>query len=199
MTYEELTRKLRAAPPAPRRNYAVLTPVFEEEGALSLLFEVRSHTLRTQPGEVCFPGGRVEPGETPAQAALRETGEELGLHSPWVELGPALPEQWHQAGFCTHPFLGRLSPGWRDAIRPGRAEVEEVFSVPLDFFRRTPPERYPCETVTLPPPDFPYERIGFPQGYPWRKGHTVLPLWVWKERPIWGLTARMVLSLVETL
>ena len=54
-------------------RYAVLVPLVEHDGELSVLYEVRAATLRRQPGEVCFPGGRMEPGETPEVSALRET------------------------------------------------------------------------------------------------------------------------------
>ena len=59
-------------------RYAVLIPWVKKEDGDALLLEVRSEKVK-QPGEVCFPGGRVEPGETTAEAAVRETCEELGL------------------------------------------------------------------------------------------------------------------------
>ncbi len=199
MTYEELTARLGRLQPRPERDYAVLVPVVEEKGEPELLFEVRAATLQVQPGEVCFPGGKVEPGEDPARAALRETAEELGLTAPLVELGPALRPVWHQAGFCTHPFLGRLGPGWRERLRLNQAEVGEIFTVPLGFFRKHPPKRYTCTLTTEAPADFPHAQLGFPQGYPWRQGRLMVPVWMWGDRPIWGLTGRMVLSLVDAL
>ena len=60
-------------------HFAVLVPVVEKEGELFILLEVRSQRVGRQPGEVCFPGGRFEPGETAAECALRETYEELGI------------------------------------------------------------------------------------------------------------------------
>lgn len=198
MTYEALARAVDRPCPEPRRS-AVLVPVVEEPEGLSLLFELRSPFLHTQPGEVCFPGGRVEAGEAPVTAVLRETAEELGLGPEWVELGPALPVCHHRMGSQTLPFLGRLRRGWREELRFNEAEVAEIFTVPLDFFRRTPPELYSCKLATVPPADFPYEKIGFPQGYPWATGESQVPIWLWEGRAIWGLTGRIILSLVEQL
>ena len=60
-------------------KFSVLLPLVEVEDEVHVLFEVRSLTLRRQPGEVCFPGGRIETGEDPQRAAIRETSEELGI------------------------------------------------------------------------------------------------------------------------
>lgn len=196
MTYEELKdRVVRRGGESPR-GYAVLAPVVETADGLALLFEVRSRRLRTQPGEVCFPGGAVERGETPQETALRETVEELGLPRHLIEVGPPLPTQYRTGSEPTRPFLGRLLPGWEGALHTNPDEVEEVFPVPLTFFRENPPRIYRCESVTLPGEDFPHAQLGFPQGYPWRRGEVLIPVWMWQNRAIWGLTARVVRDLI---
>ena len=76
MTGLELERAWRGREPGllgRKHACAVLCPFVETEEGLRLLFEVRAPSLRRQGGEVCFPGGRMEPGETPEQCALRET------------------------------------------------------------------------------------------------------------------------------
>ena len=68
-------------------EYAVLLPLVEQEGKLCLLYETRAETLvGHQPGEVCFPGGRREPGEKPVDTAIRETWEELGIPAEAIEV-----------------------------------------------------------------------------------------------------------------
>ena len=66
-------------------DYAVLIPFVTTEEGKALLLEVRSQLVK-QPGEICFPGGRVEAGETPAETAVRETCEELGLKPEDIEV-----------------------------------------------------------------------------------------------------------------
>ncbi|NEU34154.1 CoA pyrophosphatase, partial [bacterium LRH843] len=59
-------------------QFAVLVPLVQKQDELHVLFEVRAHHLRRQPGEICFPGGKIEPNDsTPQDAAVRETTEEL--------------------------------------------------------------------------------------------------------------------------
>ena len=59
------------------RKYAVCIPLMPGPDGYEVLFEVRSANVKSQPGDVCFPGGRMEPGETPDETAVRETMEEL--------------------------------------------------------------------------------------------------------------------------
>lgn len=181
------------------RQYAVLVPLVEEAGELRLLFEVRAHTLSRQPGEVCFPGGRVERGETPAAGALRETAEELGIPPEEVELLAPLDLLVQPGVFVMHPFLARVSPAGLAAMVPSPAEVGETFTVPLEFFRQTPPVRYSYDLAPQVGEDFPYHLIGFPQGYPWRRGRVEVPIYRWEGRAIWGLTGRIVDNLVHLL
>ena len=88
-----------------RHSYAVLCPLVERPDGLHLLFEVRSAALHRQPGEVCFPGGRMEAGETPEQCALRETEEELAIPRQEVEVLGRPDFICNQAGFQ----IGRAS------------------------------------------------------------------------------------------
>ena len=62
-----------------QNEYAVLTPLVDVNGELHLLYEVRADHMRRQPGEVCFPGGKLETCESAEQCAVRETAEELSI------------------------------------------------------------------------------------------------------------------------
>ena len=103
--------------------FAVLVPLVYEKGEPSLLFEVRADTLNRQPGEVCFPGGRMEGGETPLQCALRETEEELSLPAASI----------HPAPRC----CGLLAP-CRCCFRPLHTAENCIWTAVLPTLSRSP-------------------------------------------------------------
>ena len=173
--------------------YAVLVPIVEEEGREdAILFEVRAGTLRRQPGEVCFPGGKMEEGESPAACALREAEEELGIPAHAVEVVGEVDFLAHQSGFLMHPVLAKVKGRGPEWERRNPDEVAETFLVPVSFFEQNPPRvwSYPLEPCI--PEDFPYEELGISRQYPWRSGKADVPVYVYEGHTIWGLTARIV-------
>ena len=87
-------------------EYAVLVPLVRQNGVWNLLYEVRAQKLRRQPGEVCFPGGKLEGEESPRECALRETWEELGIPPERVRVLGELDFIAHRANFIMYPILG---------------------------------------------------------------------------------------------
>ena len=180
-----------------RHSYAVLCPLVEQTEGLCLLFEVRAAGLR-QEGEVCFPGGRMEPEETAERCALRETWEELAIAPEQVTVLGTPDFICNQAGFLLQPVLGVVSSVGLHSLRPSPAEVAEVFTVPLDFFRKTEPELYAYDLAPQVPADFPYGPVGIPTSYAWAHGRVEVPVWYWQGHAVWGMTARLVRELVST-
>ncbi len=177
------------------RSYAVLCPLTEGP---RLLFEVRAAGVR-QGGQVCFPGGRMEPGESPRECALRETEEELSIPRREVEtIGPS-DFLCDQRGFLLRPVLGVVSAEGMAALRPSPAEVAEAFTVPLRFFLENAPEVYRYDLAPRGPEGFPYGAVGVPPDYPWAHGTVEVPVWYWEGRAIWGMTARIVRDLLRDL
>ena len=179
-----------------RHEYAVLCPLVERPDGLHLLFEVRAATV-SQAGEVCFPGGRMEAGETPADCALRETEEELHIPRNQIELLGTPDFICNQRNFLLRPVLGLVSAAGMAALAPSPDEVAEVFTAPLAFFRDTSPELYSYELVPRVPEVFPYEQVGIPRDYPWNHGRVELPVWHYAGHTVWGMTARVVRELIR--
>ncbi|MEH8020600.1 CoA pyrophosphatase [Rheinheimera metallidurans] len=121
-----------AVPSSDQHQAAVLVPVIDYGDRLQVLFTQRALHLRHHPGQISFPGGRIEPGEQSAEAALREAEEEIGLTPNAVTLLGRLPLQPTSTGFNIVPWVGLLAPQQRWLLQP--AEVAGIFEVPLTHF-----------------------------------------------------------------
>ena len=120
--------------PGPIRA-AVLCALFEEDGCLCVLLTRRAASLRSHTSEVSFPGGRLEPGEGPQEAALREAFEEVGLPPEAVEiLGTLSPFFTRKLDVAILPYVGWLTSP--PQLTPDPAEVEQVLRVPLARLRQ---------------------------------------------------------------
>ena len=164
------------APASGDRLAAVLAPLVETPEP-SLIFTVRSDTLSRHAGEVSFPGGLVDEGESPADAARREAYEEIGLDPTLPRLVGALaPVHTYVSAILVIPFVGllHLPPD----LFPAEAEIKEVLRVPL---ARLAMHEEPME---LPRAD---GSMWHGWSYP-LDGHTV-----------WGATGLMVHSFLEIL
>ena len=114
------------------RAAAVLIPVVVRENGLTILLTQRTDHLHHHPGQISFPGGRMEAQDgTPETAALRETREEIGLDIERITLIARLPQYITRTGFDVTPVVGVITPPF--TLQPDSFEVAEVFEVPLDF------------------------------------------------------------------
>ena len=176
------------------RRAAVLVPLIQKGGEYHVVFEVRAGSLKTQPGEICFPGGAVERGEAPKQAAVRETMEELLISRRQIRVIAPLDVLEAPGAMEIFPFLGALQ-GYRWSY--SEAEVDHTFSVPLRWFAEHEPERYETELVTVPEERFPFEDVPGGHDYHWRRGHYDVYFYRREEGIIWGMTAKILRSLAE--
>jgi 8-oxo-dGTP pyrophosphatase MutT (NUDIX family) len=111
---------------------AVLIPIIDYGNKLHVLFTQRALHLRHHPGQISFPGGRIESGESSCTAALREAHEEIGLAPDAVELLGRLPPQSTSTGFTIVPWVGLLPPQRSWLLQAD--EVAGIFEVPLTHF-----------------------------------------------------------------
>jgi 8-oxo-dGTP pyrophosphatase MutT (NUDIX family) len=161
------------------RPAAVLCAVFEEDSLARVVLTRRSSQLRSHTGEVSFPGGRLDDGEAPLAAALREATEEIGLDPAGVEILGQLSPCWTvvSRSFIT-PFVGALRG--RPALQPNPDEVERAFDVSLAELAGD--GVYRAELWELP-------------GAGWREMH----LFELAEDTVWGATARMLQELLDLI
>jgi len=112
---------------------AVLLPLVLRDDAPSVLLTKRTEHLHHHPGQISFPGGRVERADTsPIDTALRETQEEIGLHRRHIELIGTLPDYLTGTGFRVTPVVGLVTPPFELTL--DAFEVAEAFEVPLSHF-----------------------------------------------------------------
>lgn len=115
----------------PLRAAAVLVGIIEHRHGPHILLTRRADHLGTHSGQVAFPGGKIEPGESAAQAAIREAEEEVGLAPAHVDVAGYLDVYETGTGFRIVPVVAFVKPGFTLTISPD--EVAEAFEVPLDF------------------------------------------------------------------
>lgn len=156
---------------------AVLLPITRSETP-ELVLTLRASGLSTHGGEVAFPGGRCDPEDCDlVHTALREAEEEIGLAPGLVEVVGPLSALVSRYGIKVTPFVGFI-PEYL-VYRPNDAEIAAVFNVPLEFFCSDPRDMT--------------HRIDY-QGRSW-----YVPSYTYGEFKIWGLTAIMVVELVNLL
>lgn len=160
-----------------QRKAAVLLPLVLREGWQVILTQ-RPETMPSHPGQIAFPGGKAEIGETIAQTALRETEEEIGVNADDVKLLGRLPSFNAVSKYRITPFVGIVSPNAE--IIPDPREVESVFEVPLGFLMN--PDNHKRREVFFDGQDHVLFDMPFvePDG---------------RHRNIWGMTAMTIYRL----
>lgn len=176
---------------------AVILPLVYDDNELSILFEVRAHHLNSQPGEICFPGGRIDPTDpTPKLAAIRELTEELGVTNDDINLIAPLDILVTPFRGIIYPFVGQLKS--IEAIQPNHQEVDHIFTVPLSFLYNYEPERFDMGLRFEPESNFPLQKISNSRAYSSsRKSLIPEVFYYYQDYVIWGLTARILTHFIE--
>lgn len=179
-------------------KYAVLLPLLEEDNEIKVLFEVRSKKMRRQPGEICFPGGRIDPSDKDEkQTAIRETTEELGIQKTKITDVTPIDFMVSPFGTIIYPYVGVISSP--EEIRPNPDEVEEIFTVPLSVLRNMEPDVYKMSFKMMPEEGFPFELISGGENYNWQARTMDENFYYYNDKVIWGLTARILKHFLQCL
>lgn len=178
---------------------SIILPLVEKSDGMHLLFEVRSLHLTHQPGEVCFPGGKMEANDINEEmAALRETCEELGLTFDDLEIIGQLDTLVTPFNFILYSYVAKILNPLN--IVPEKDEVKEVFTVPLDFFLKNEPIISHVEvTIGNYSDNYPFHLVPNGKDYPWRYGKYPVLFYTYEDKTIWGITARLIYEFVKLL
>jgi 8-oxo-dGTP pyrophosphatase MutT (NUDIX family) len=159
----------------PLRTAAVLVPIIERP-ELTVLFTERTAQLVDHAGEISFPGGKIEAGDTsPLAAALREAEEEISLDRRLVEPIGYLDVHVTPSGYRILPTLARVNEGF--SLRYNRGEVNDAFELPLAFLME--PQNHRLEKAE------------------WNGQMTKVYAIPFNDRKIWGVTASILRNLWE--
>ena len=172
-----LRRRLPVGIEAPElRRASVLIPLIRAlDGQWSILFSQRSDQLQAHSGQIAFPGGAVEEGESLEAAAVREAQEEVGIPPQHVEIIGRMDDLITNSGFLVAPFAGIITEPVEYILQA--SEVAEVFEVPVDALLdpALPEVRY----VT-------FRQRSYPAYY-----------YPYGRHEIWGLTGRMLKAFLD--
>lgn len=201
MNLQDIKNKMKNVAPHPIDDdirFSVLLPLIEMHGELHLIYEVRSKSIR-QPGEISFPGGKIEENESPEYAAVRETCEELGIQESNIEIISELDYATSKSGSFVYSFLGLIRNVDELCFNFNKDEVDELFFVPLSYFLENEPEKYYMNYYPQADDDFPYHMVNDGENYNW--GNIRYPVYFYKycDYIIWGLTAKITYSLIKKL
>ncbi|SFC16844.1 NUDIX hydrolase [Clostridium uliginosum] len=177
------------------KRASVIIPLVEIEDEVYVLFEVRAKKLISQPGDICFPGGKIDGDEIPKETALREAFEELGLKN--IDIIKELDIVIRHDSTIIHPFLGIVND--IETIKINESEVDHVFYVPLQYLLTYEPVESIGKLVVKRAEDFPYNLIVNGESYKFREGKYRSLFYKYKDYVIWGITAEMLKSLLDKL
>jgi 8-oxo-dGTP pyrophosphatase MutT (NUDIX family) len=186
---DQLREALRSAPVSPPLEgdlpeeralanvpAAVLIGVTRRENP-GVILTVRREHMRTHAGQVAFPGGRIDPGESATEAALREAWEELGLQPETAQVVGEVDPYRTVTGYAVTPVLAVVEPD--QPLSPHEHEVADWFEAPLAFV--LDPQNHQLKSALFQGRERYYYEI------------------VWNDRRIWGATAAMIVNLSRRL
>jgi 8-oxo-dGTP pyrophosphatase MutT (NUDIX family) len=192
---------------------AVIIPLIKEQQGWSILFQKRAAGIR-QGGEICFPGGRYDQqlDSNFKETAIRETCEEIGTAPDQIKVLGSQGTLVTPTGILVQPFTAVLSIKNLKELKPNKDEVEKLFTIPLNWFRKNSPSVYDLPVKIHPYSEdgdsgekefhFPTRELELPERYnsPW-DGSNPHKIWTYKTSNgiLWGITAQILVDILPLL
>ncbi|MEG1001851.1 NUDIX hydrolase [Clostridium sp.] len=179
------------------KRSAVIIPVINVNGTSHILFEVRTDKLTLNPGEICFPGGAIENGESPKDAALRECFEEIGVGGDNISIISKLDIFVSNTNIIIYPFLAHIKDDVKFLIN--KDEVKNLLIIPLDYLIKHEPISVKNKVITVPGDNFPFENVKDGINYKFRDGNYRVLFYKYGQNVIWGITARILENFLNVI
>lgn len=178
------------------KKSAVVIPLVEIEGETNLIFEVRSLKLRSQPGDICLPGGKVDKGESYEETAARELREELLLGEEDFHIVGEMDYVITPYGSEMHCYVAQV---YKKPDTYNKEEVDHIFYVPLKYLLDKEPQ---CYTMKIGPKlqeDFPFHLIRGGREYKFASTTLNQYFYTYKDYNIWGFTALLLKRFIDII
>jgi len=173
------------------KRYSVVIPlVYDDE--LKILLEVRSKKLKFQPGDVSLPGGKIEEGEEPKEAALREFIEETGIREEDFEYIGQFDTLVTYHGKIIYVFVVLVK---NLGFTPNPEEVDELFLVPFNYFKNTNPELYYATIDAKFENEHKFNKIK-PKLL---TAKSPIYFYEYQNKIIWGITAKIIYNFIKEI
>lgn len=176
--------------------FSVLVPFVDTAEGLSLLFERRAFDMASQPGEICFPGGHVEEGESTLDCALRETAEEVGIPRGRIEVLGEGDILYGYANYSLYTYPGYIRDYRPEQLKLQESEVAEVFTLPFAAFS-SQEAKVITQEIRPDVAGFPYAEVGVSEDYRWYTARWEVPIYHVGPRIVWGMTANIIRNMVK--
>lgn len=174
-------------------THVVMIPLIEKENTLYILFEVRNKSI-SQGGDIGLPGGRIEAGEDPETALIREVREELLLQEDQIEILDSLPDTFTTRGRFVRAYIGVIHD-YRDTYNS--EETEKILLIKLEDLLNIIPEEHQVPMSLEFPDTFPFSLIYQGKDYPFRKRSEMFYFYTHDGYTIWGVTGRILHSFLR--
>lgn len=172
-----MERSFRELEPSPNARHSAVMVILTNSDNPEILFTLRSNKLRKHKGQISFPGGMIEKGESAQDAALRETFEEIGIESYKIKIiGRLSPLFVPPSNYLIHPFIGVIDS--KPELILSEEEVEECFNIPLSYFADSNSVNTKRDILEGYDVDLPYWDVG-------------------KRTNLWGATSMILHELID--